>query len=64
MLSPEDIAESLRRVSAPISAKDLGLPVSFWQDAVRYARFTRDRFTMLDLAGDAGELETFARSCG
>ncbi|MGH1481951.1 MAG: iron-containing alcohol dehydrogenase [Geminicoccales bacterium] len=64
MLRADDIEQSLRRVSAPISAEDLGVSVPFWQDAIRYARFTRDRFSILDLAGDAGELDDFARSCG
>jgi glycerol-1-phosphate dehydrogenase [NAD(P)+] len=63
MLLPDKIENALRRVSAPVSAGDLGVPVPFWQDAIRYARFTRDRFSMLDVAGDAGELDIFARSC-
>ncbi|MDH3662011.1 MAG: iron-containing alcohol dehydrogenase, partial [Alphaproteobacteria bacterium] len=64
MLDPDDIEDKLRRVGAPITAEDLGLPAPFWQDAVRYGRFTRDRFTMLDMAGDAGELDDFAETCG
>jgi len=63
MLTLKDIETSLRRVGAPVSAEDLGLPVPFWQDAVRYGRFTRDRFTMLDIAGDAGLLDDFSRDC-
>ncbi len=64
MLAVEKIEDSLRRVSAPVSAEQLGLSVPFWQDAVRYARFTRDRFTMLDVADDCGDLDAFARRCG
>lgn len=63
MLPVEKIENSLKRVAAPTSAKDLGIPVPFWQDAIRYARFTRDRFSMLDIAGDSGELEAFALGC-
>ncbi len=63
MLASEKIEDLLKRVSAPVSAEDLGLPVPFWRDALRYARFTRDRFCMLDIAGDAGELDAFAESC-
>ncbi|MGI9493655.1 MAG: sn-glycerol-1-phosphate dehydrogenase, partial [Geminicoccaceae bacterium] len=63
MLPSEEIEHALKRVAAPISAVDLGLTVPFWQDAIRYARFTRDRFSMLDIAGDAGELEAFTLSC-
>lgn len=63
MLDPVAIEDSLLRVGAPVSAEDLGLPVPFWQDAVRFGRFTRDRYTMLDLAGDAGLLDDFAAGC-
>lgn len=63
LLDPDDIETALRRVGAPVTAGDLGLPITFWRDAIRYGRYTRDRFTMLDLAGDAGELEDFAETC-
>lgn len=63
MLDPDEIENALRRVGAPVTASDLGLAADFWQDAVRYGRFTRDRYTMLDLAGDAGLLDDFARDC-
>ena len=63
LLDSDDIEKSLRRVGAPVSAADLGLSVEFWQDAIRYSRFTRDRYTMLDLAGDAGLLDAFAETC-
>ncbi|MEM7044565.1 MAG: iron-containing alcohol dehydrogenase [Pseudomonadota bacterium] len=63
MLNPKDIEDALRRVGAPVSAADLGLSVEFWRDAIRYSRFTRDRYTMLDLAGDAGLLDDFSNSC-
>lgn len=63
MLDPDEIEDALRRAGAPVSAQDLGVDVSFWHDAIRYGRFTRDRFTMLDVADDVGELDDFARSC-
>ncbi|MEM8951572.1 MAG: iron-containing alcohol dehydrogenase [Pseudomonadota bacterium] len=63
LLDPDDVEDALRRVGAPVSAGDLGLSVDFWQDAIRYSRFTRDRYTMLDLAGDAGLLDDFSNSC-
>jgi glycerol-1-phosphate dehydrogenase [NAD(P)+] len=63
MLDPDDIEDALRRVGAPVSAADLGLSIGFWRDAIRYGRFTRDRYTMLDLAGDAGLLDEFAETC-
>lgn len=64
MLDPDDIEDALRRVGAPVTGADLGLPTDFWQDAIRHGRYTRDRYTMLDLAGDAGELDGFAETCG
>jgi hypothetical protein len=63
MLPSEQIEDSLRRVAAPTSAMELGVPVPFWQDAIRYARFTRDRFSVLDIADDAGVLAAFVLGC-
>lgn len=63
MLDPDDIEDALRRVGAPVSGEDLGLKTDFWRDAIRYGRYTRDRYTMLDLAGDAGLLDGFAETC-
>ncbi len=63
MLDPADIEDALRRVGAPVSAADLGLSADFWRDAIRFGRYTRDRYTMLDLASDAGVLDEFSESC-
>jgi glycerol-1-phosphate dehydrogenase [NAD(P)+] len=71
------IAEQLRAVMLPwqklhdamqiagclLTGAALGLPPEFYRDAVRYARFIRDRFGMLDVAGDSGQLEDFAETC-
>ncbi len=63
MLDPDNIEDALRRVGAPVSAEELGLASDFWQDALCFGRYTRDRYTMLDLAGDAGLLDEFSRTC-
>ena len=42
-----------------LTAADLGLDPAFYRGCVRDARFIRDRFTALDLAGDSGLLEPF-----
>ncbi|MGF1475730.1 MAG: iron-containing alcohol dehydrogenase [Geminicoccaceae bacterium] len=63
LVATERLERGLIKVSAPTTGEELGLSREFWQDAVRYARFTRDRFSMLDIAGDAGELDTFADTC-
>lgn len=39
--------------------RDLGITYSFYREAILHARELRDRFTMLDLAADAGILEPF-----
>ena len=39
--------------------RDLGIDPSFYEEAILHARELRDRFTMLDLAADAGLLEPF-----
>jgi glycerol-1-phosphate dehydrogenase [NAD(P)+] len=46
----------------PLTSAALGSPAEFYRDAVRYARFIRDRFSMLDVAGDSGQLKNFAGS--
>lgn len=57
----DDLHAAMRIAGCPLSASDLGLDPAFYQAAVRYARFIRDRFTMLDFAGDSDSLESFAR---
>jgi glycerol-1-phosphate dehydrogenase [NAD(P)+] len=59
MLPPERIAAALTAVGAPLSGSDLGLDPAFYRDVVRHARETRNRFSMLDVAADAGLLEAF-----
>lgn len=40
--------------------RDLGITPPFYREAVLHARELRDRYTMLDLAADAGMLDSFA----
>ncbi|MDX6752360.1 iron-containing alcohol dehydrogenase [Geminicoccaceae bacterium 1502E] len=44
----------------PSTGADLGLDPAFWRQAVAHARETRDRYTFLDLAAEAGMLGDFA----
>lgn len=59
-------AAALERVlaaaGAPTSATALGWPPEFYREAVMRARQIRNRFTFLDLAGDAGLLAGFAQA--
>lgn len=64
MVPHEQLRASMDKAGCQRTGADLGLPEPFYQDAVRFSRFIRDRFTMLDMAGDSGQLEAFARTCG
>lgn len=63
MRPTEQIREAMRTAGCQLTAADLGLERAFYRDAIRYSRFIRDRFTMLDVAGDSGQLEEFAAGC-
>ena len=64
MLPYERLHEAMKAAGCQLTGSDLGLEPEFYRDAVRYSRFIRDRFTMLDVAGDSGQLEEFAKQCG
>ncbi len=51
---------TLRRLGAPARPEDLGWSPAFYRDAVLHAREIRNRYTFLDLAGDAGLLPSAA----
>jgi glycerol-1-phosphate dehydrogenase [NAD(P)+] len=57
MLPTARLAEALHAAAAPTTGADLGLPSGLYREAVRHAREIRDRYSILDLAGDAGVLE-------
>ena len=50
------LEEVLRRAGAPTRPEEAGWPAAFYRDAVLHGREIRDRYTALDLAGDAGRL--------
>ena len=58
------LGRALAAVDAPTRPSELGWPAEFYRTAVRRARQIRNRFTFLDLAGDAGLLDPFAASEG
>ena len=49
----------LHSAGGPVTATELGLPRKVWRDAMKYARDVRNRWSFLDLADDAGLLDTF-----
>lgn len=50
------IEHALRRAGVPTAPGEIGLSDPFYQAAVQRARYLRDRYGFLDLAGDAGLL--------
>lgn len=63
MLPSERIWTAMEEIGASKSARDLGFPQAFYREVVLYSREIRDRFTMLDVAGDSGMLEAFSDQC-
>ncbi|MDZ5700127.1 iron-containing alcohol dehydrogenase [Chelativorans sp. M5D2P16] len=57
------LRDAMRTAGCQLTGRDLGLEPEFYRDAVRYSRYIRDRFSMLDVAGDSGQLEEFAATC-
>ncbi len=63
MVPPHRIYEAMTHANCPRTGQELGLSSGFFGDAVQYARYTRNRFSILDLADDAHILTDFAHSC-
>ena len=53
MIPSERIRDMLRRANCAVTPADIGLATGFYATAVHDARFLRDRYTFLDLAGDS-----------
>lgn len=64
MLPVQRLWDAMTLAGAPRTAAELGLEADLYREAVRDARFTRDRFTILDLAASAGLLDAFAAGAG
>ena len=62
MMEPDDIASIIRSAGGPTTATELGLPRDIWRDAMKHARDVRNRWSFLDLADDAGLLDSFLNS--
>ena len=59
MLPFSRLLDGMTGAGAPRTASELGLDAAFYREMVRDARFTRDRFSILDVAGDSGQLDDF-----
>jgi glycerol-1-phosphate dehydrogenase [NAD(P)+] len=64
MVPPGRLEGALVSAGAPAQGVDLGLERRFYQSAVRHAREIRRRYSILDLAADAGLLADFAAKEG
>lgn len=59
MISPSASRRYLRAAGAPVHPEDLGISGEELRFALRYARWIRNRYTVLDLAAEIGALETW-----
>lgn len=64
MVPAARLRDALEAAGAPTTGEDLGLSPAFYRQAVRHAREIRDRYSILDLAGDADVLEDFVAEEG
>ncbi len=59
MIPVEELTRLLAAAGGPLTARDLGVPVAFYREAVLHCREMRERFSFLDIAADAGLLADF-----
>ncbi len=55
-----EMEQLLRDAGGPTTAAELGVPQDLYREAIVHSREMRNRFSFLDLAADAGDLEAFA----
>ena len=60
MLPYDELHAAMKTAGCQITASDLELDPDFYREAVRGARYIRDRFSMLDLVDDSVGLNSFA----
>ena len=59
MIPVDDLTRMLAAAGGKLTARDLGVPINFYREAVLHCREMRDRFSFLDIAADAGILADF-----
>ncbi len=60
MLPTRRLSDALQACGGYTTAEQAGLPVALYREALVHAREIRNRFSILDIAGDAGLLAAFA----
>lgn len=61
-VSADRLAAVMHRAGGPMTPADIGVDVAFYDAAVRHARYLRDRYTFLDVAGDVQRRENRTRA--
>jgi glycerol-1-phosphate dehydrogenase [NAD(P)+] len=64
LLPVETMIDALRKAGGPTSAAEMGLDIGVYRKALKYAREVRNRYSFLDLADDAGLLDSFIEGEG
>jgi glycerol-1-phosphate dehydrogenase [NAD(P)+] len=59
-IGPARLDAAMAKAGVPRTPAAIGVDDAFFEDALRNARFLRDRYTFLDLADDAGRLDARA----
>ena len=60
VMPAEEVASILQQLDAPTKPTQIGVPKEMALQAILYAKELRDRYTVLQLLWDLGELENFA----
>ena len=60
IIPADEMKRLLQVAGGPTTAGELGLDPAFYREAVVHCREMRNRFSFLDIAADAGTLDTFA----
>ncbi len=62
MLPFEQLKAAMQNAGCTLTATELGLEAEFYRDAVTYARYIRNRFSMLDIVDDSTGLDNFVNN--
>ena len=62
LLPYDELHAAMSAAGCQLTATDLGINQDFYREAVKNARYIRDRFSMLDLVDDSTGLDTFVQN--
>jgi len=62
MLPHDTLHKSMQAAGCQLTATDLGLDNDFYREAVKGARYIRDRYSMLDMVDDSVGLAGFIKT--